>query len=568
LVNNVGLAPFGGKMKSFYVKVLSVLAIIGLGILVYSNTFFSSFHFDDDLYIINNFAIRDIHHLLSVWKACPCRFITFLSIILNYHFSQLHVLGYHLFNIAVHLGSAILVWWLVLLTFSTPALKEAKNKPLCLGFELPSVLALLAGLIFVAHPVQIEAVTYIWQRAASLAAFFYLASLCCYIQSRLLEDMGFVSLRGGRSPTKQSLQRFYYILSIVLAVLAMFTKENAITLPLMILLYEISFLKDIKNVDWKHLFPFWIVLFIIPETMVLTGSGRFQEINAIVNGPGGITPWHYLLTQLRVMITYIRLSFFPINLNLDYDYSIFKNFFETPVLISFIFLAAILYWAKCLFLKYRIISFSIFWFFLTLLPESSIVPQEDVIFEHRLYLPLVGYSLFLVSGVYYLAQKFNLKAMIIFLTLMIVCYSVLTYERNKVWTNEIILWEDVVNKSPHKARAYNNRGWAYYNQGQFTKAMADYNKALAINPGYIFSYDDRGLIYAKEGKYVQAIAEYNKAIAINPNYAMIYYNRGCAYLKKDNDNQALLDFDKAIILNPEYIDAQQQRDIILNRTKR
>ena len=142
------------NLKSIYIKVFSIVAIVFLGVIVYSNTFLYSFHFDDDLYIINNFAIRNIQNLLDIWKICPCRFITFLSIALNYHFQQLNVSGYHLFNIAIHLGSACFVWWLVLMTFSTPAIKAERIS------QHANIISLLAGLIFVSHPIQIEAVTH------------------------------------------------------------------------------------------------------------------------------------------------------------------------------------------------------------------------------------------------------------------------------------------------------------------------------------------------------------------------------------------------------------------------
>jgi len=526
-------------LKSLHIKVLSILAIVALGGIVYSNTFFCSFHFDDDAYIVNNFAIRNIHHLLDIWNVCPCRFITFLSIAFNYHFSKLNVFDYHLFNMTIHIGTAILVWWLVRLTFLTPVMKEEKIARYC------DIIALLAGLIFVSHPVQIEAVTYIWQRAASLSAFFYLASLCFYIKSRLA--------------LKPETERIYYILSLIIAVLAMFTKENAITLPLMIVLYEISFIKLKKDIDWLQFYPLWLILFIIPQTMVLTKSTRFQELHSIVGGQGGITPLDYLLTQFRVMITYIRLLILPFNLNLDYDYPVFKNFFEIPVAASFLFLAAMLYFAKRMFSKYRLISFSIFWFFLTLLPESSILPQSDVIFEHRLYLPMVGYCMFLVSGAYYLFGKNNLKMMLIVLSLIIAFNSFLTYQRNKIWKNEIVLWEDVLQKSPHKARPYINRGWAYYNQGNLVQAMSDYNKAIAITSEFIYPFDDRGLIYAKQGNFVKAIAEYDKAIAINPYYEKVYYHRGLAFFLQHNYPQALSDYNKAIELNPLYVDAYNDR---------
>ena len=533
-------------LKKFYIKLLSIIIIFLSGILIYSNTFFCSFHFDDSNYIVNNFYIRNIHNLQSIWKICPCRFLTFLSIAFDYHFHRLDVFAYHLFNITVHVGSAILVWWLTLLTFSTPAMKEEKIA------RHAKAIALFAGLIFVSNPVQIEAVTYIWQRAASMAAFFYLGSLGLYVKSRLLQD----------NKSTFGLGRFYYIFSLITAVAAMFTKENSITLPLMILLYEFSFFGARKGQNLKYLFPFLLTLFIIPLTMLFTKSFRFQEIQGVVEGPEGISPLHYLLTQFRVMITYIRLVFLPLNLNLDYDYPIYKNIFELPVLISFAFLITILYIAKSLFSKYRLISFSIFWFFLTLLPESSLLPQKDVIFEHRLYLPLVGYSMFLVSGAYTIFGKNYFKTMMVVLTMIVACYSVMTYQRNKVWKDELSLGNDIVQKSPHKARPYYNRGLSLYNQDKLAQAMSDYNKAIEIDPKLAEAYDNRGVVYDKQEKFTQAISDYNRAIEIDPNYARAYYNRGLSFYTQGNLAQAMFDYNKAIEINPNYAEAYDNRGVV------
>ena len=595
-------------MRPFYIKLLSIILIFCLGVLVYSNTFFCSFHFDDVIYIINNFLIKNIQHLLNIWGACPCRFITFFSIAFNHHFNGLNVFGYHLFNLAVHLGAAILVWWLTLLTLSTPAMKEEKIA------RHANLIALFAGLIFVSHPIQTEAVTYIWQRAASMAAFFYLASLCFYVKSGLLQDAESSSVKRSNaidvssviaSEAKQSfkeqqillrlprrlrlLAMTFYISALITAIMAMFTKENAITLPLMIVFYEFSFFKTKKNLSWpsyrtlvvtrKHLIPFLLTLFIIPVTMLLTKSDRFQEIQSVVKGPEGISPIHYLLTQFRVMVTYIRLIFLPLNQNLDYDYPIFKNIFEIPVLTSFLFLMGILFCAKRLFLKYRLISFSIFWFFLTLLPESSFLPQNDVILEHRLYLPLVGFCIFLVSSVYYLwgphrphaghsrevaghsslFGKNTIKTMIIVLTIIIACYSVLTYQRNKVWKDDITLWNDTVQKSPHKARAYNNLGLIYDKQGNFSQALSDYNKAIEIAPHLAMAYNNRGSTYAKQGNFTLGLSDFNKAIEIDPGSAGAYNNRGDAYYGQGNFTQAMSDYNKAIEINPGYAEAYYNR---------
>ena len=189
-----------------------------------------------------------------------------------------------------------------------------------------------------------------------MAALFYLASLCFYVKSRLY----------GRP---QGAAKLYYICSLITAIMAMFTKENAVTLPLMVLLYEFTFLNTKKKSSLEISFSLsFLLIFIIPVTLLFTKSQTFQDMHGDLMGPGGvITPMHYFLTQFRVMVTYIRLVFLPINQNLDYDYPIFKNIFELPVLISFLFLITIFYSAKRLFSKYRLVSFSIFWFFLTLI---------------------------------------------------------------------------------------------------------------------------------------------------------------------------------------------------------
>jgi tetratricopeptide (TPR) repeat protein len=527
-------------------KWLSIILISCLGMIIYSNTWHSPFQFDDYIYIVNNFFVRDIGKLQYIWTYYPCRFITFLSIALNYQHSRLDVFGYHIFNIAVHLGSAILVWWLTLLTLTTPVMKEDKIQ------KQANLLALCAGLVFVSHPVQTEAVTYIYQRAASLAAFFYLASLCFYVKSRLLQDRG----------PGSSLGKFYYISSLIMAVAAMFTKENAITLPLMILLYEMSFFKTSKDFNWRGLFPFLLTLLIIPLTMWLTKSDKFQEIQGIAQGPGGISPFHYLLTQFRVMVTYLRLSFLPIHQALDYDYPVYKSILEIPVLCSFLFLMLILFTARRLFSKYRLVSFSMYWFFLTLLPESSLLPFNDVIFEHRLYLPLAGYSLFLVGGAYYLLGRNNIRRMVSVMVLMIAFYSMMTYQRNNVWRDEFTLWNDALQKSPHKARAYYGRGDGNFHNGRLAEALSDYSKAIDIAPYYLMAYDGRGIVHTKLNQLPEALSDFDRAIKIYPGYAKAYNDRGAVYTEQGRFIQANSDYDRAIALNPNLISAYYNRGLM------
>ncbi len=523
-------------MKPLFGIILPVIIISCAGLIVYSNCYHCSFHFDDFSSIVNNHYIRHLN-LVNIWCFLPRRFLLYLSLALNYHFNGLNVVGYHQFNLAVHLISAILVWWLVLLTFSTPFMKDQEIS------RHANILALLSGLVFTVHPVQTEAVTYIVQRTAAMAAMFYLLTLCLYVKSRL-EDKN---------------QTVYYAGSLLSAVLAMFSKETAITLPLMLGLYEFSFLKTEKGINGRYLFPFIFTLLIIPLTMLVTETGA-ERVKYLYHEPR-ISAVHYLLTQFRVMVTYIRLVFLPAHQNLDYDYPVFKSIFQTPVLISFLFLAAVLYWAKSLFAKYRLVSFGIFWFFLGLMPESSILPIHDVIFEHRLYLPMAGYSVFLVSGIYYLWGKKDVNAMAIVLTGLITCYGFLTYQRNMAWKDEFTLWNDIIQKSPHKARPYINRGLAFYNEGNYTKAVGDYSKAIIIKPNDKDEYIHRALSYYKQDLYSMALTDYDQAIALDPKNPDAYYNKGNVYFKEGDFAKAILDYNKAIALNPKDKDYYNNRGL-------
>ncbi|MDO8488858.1 MAG: tetratricopeptide repeat protein, partial [Candidatus Omnitrophota bacterium] len=371
-----------------------------------------------------------------------------------------------------------------------------------------------------------------------------------YVKSRLLQQQG----KNLVAP------RLFYRGSLIAMVMAMFTKEMAITLPFMILFYETCFLKIKGGFNWKYLIPFFAAILIIP-TMLMTKSVDFIGMRRALEEPSNISSGQYFLTQFRVIVTYIRLLFIPINQNLDYYYPIAKNLFELPILTSFIFLVSILTIAIKIFSRYRLISFGIFWFFITLLPESSIIPIRDVIFEHRLYLPMVGFSLFLVSIIYYIFANKNLKLMIILLFIITSFYVILSYRRNFIWKDELTLWNDVVYKSPKKARPYLSLGKAYIEKGNIQQAIFGSSKAIEINSNYAEAYYNRGLAYHQQGNFNQAISDYSRAIEIDPNYADAYNNRGVAYNVQGNIQQGLSDFNRAIAINSNLADAYNNRGV-------
>lgn len=529
--------------KKNILNILVIIVLCFMGGIVYSNSFYGPFYFDDIPSIVNNPAIRNINNIKNIWNFWPTRFITYLSIAFNYQIGGLNTFGYHVFNLIIHLFSTILLWWLVTLTFRMPLIKKEP-----ISFYAKPI-AFFISVIFLLHPIQTQPVNYIVQRAVLLTAMLYLLSLSLYAKLRLEIE---------NNPVPGA-WKIYYIGSLIAAIMSMFSKEMAITLPVTICLYEFCFLGNKKNSKWKYLIVFMAVILIIPLVMLVTKSVDFSGMRRMVEDGPNISSWQYFLTQLRVLVTYIGLLFMPVNQNLDYDYPIMKSIFELPVILSSLLLFLILAAAIKLFRDKRLISFGIFWFFITLLPESSFIPIKDVIFEHRLYLPIIGFSIVLVSGPYYLFGGKGAKLIFILFSLLIVCYSAMSYQRNKVWQDELTLWEDTVHKSPGKARPYINRGTAYQKKNNFARAIFDCTKAIEIDPNYADAYYNRGNTFLKKSKYDEAILDYDKTIKIEPNNAKAYNNRGLAYFSKGNYAQAISDCSKAIEINPNYVDAYFKR---------
>ncbi len=540
-------------------SVFLILSVIG--VFIYSNTFHSSFVFDDLAAIVENPAIRNLADLHTLWEAFNTRLIVGLSLALNYGIGKQDVFGYHLFNISIHILNAFLVYCFAILTLKTPAVLQR-------NFPDPRTLGFFAGLVFLTHPLQTEAVTYIWQRATSLATFFYLLSLVFYVRSRL-----------------QSSAKAYGV-SLLAAGLGMFTKEITFTLPPAVALVEFCFFnssKEKKNKRILLLLPFFLMLPIIPLTMAGGGGESAMRLlrpevtpHHSMNQAVHWTHWlditkgvekekiprrEYMLTQFNVLRTYLRLFFLPVNQNIDYDYPKSRSFAEPHTWISFLLLASLLVCGLKLIKKEPLAAFSILWFFLTLSVES-LISQKEFIFEHRLYLPMVGFSLFLVIMTCKLFGGKNKRLMSFLLILIIFSYSILTYQRNFVWKDEVSLWSDAIRKSPNKLRPYKNRGSAYQRKGDLDQALSDFNKAIELqpdNPDNTDTYSNRASVYGMKGLLDQALADSNRAIQLSPEFAEAYNNRAILYKKKGRLDQALSNLNKAIELKPDFAIAYVNR---------
>lgn len=522
----------------------SILSVVLTGFLVYSNSFYNAFHFDDVFFILTKPQIRDLSDLNAIWNAHshPARFIGFLSFAINYHIHQYQVFGYHLVNWFIHIGNALLVWWMVKLLFQTPRLERNALR------VYTEWAAVMCALLFVVHPVQTQAVTYITQRFASLATLFYLLSICTYLKGRL--SRGAVSI-------------VCFVTAIISALLGMFTKQIVFTLPLMIILVELVFVRR-QRINWTAIGIVALFLLVVPGIFSYN-TGHILNIKHMSESHDGdaLTSGVYFLTQMRVLMTYLRLLFVPLGQNLDYDYPALTEFSDPQVFVPFGLLTALFVSGMVMLRKHPLIGFGILWFFIAISVESTFITIKNVIFEHRLYLPMAGFSIVLVFG---LLKGFRrLKPVVAIISCLVILFSILTYKRNLVWRDGISLWTDVVAKSPNKSRPHISLGIAYIQNQQYDLAMNHLQRALELNPTAYKAYNNIGLIYAKQRDYRQAIEFYNQAVQLTPNSAITLNNRGDAYRSIGEGQLAYEDFNRAVELDPYYAQAYINRGVYYGR---
>jgi len=550
---------------AFSPMLLHAILLILCGLAVYSNTLHVPFQFDDPTNIADKPVVRNIG-LLGTWDGVmQPRSLTYFTLAMNYRLQGTTVTGYHIVNILIHVTNALLLYGFVILIFRTPGLRQSPLK------DHAGLIALFSALLFVSHPVQTQAVTYIVQRLASLAALFSLAAVSAYLKFRLAHE-----------ERRSGVARWgWYAASLVAVAAAMKSKETAFTLPFLIALCEFLFFTGDIRKRAALLLPFLITLLIIPVSMLGAGGSLGEMVGDVSRATRletNLPRMHYLFTEFRVIATYVRLLFFPMNQNLDYDYPVFQSFFVPEVFISFLFLAAL--FGGALYLLYRdrnspavarLVAFGMLWFFITLSVESSVIPIADVIFEHRLYLPSIGFAiatttaLFQAAGMLLKRRPWAKTALLTALTLVVILFSGLAYARNTVWRSEESLWLDVIEKSPMKARGYNGLGLALLNKHAYDRAIEAFARAMELEPAYGTAFNNIGNALYFTGRYDQAIEAQTRAILLQPVNAVFLDNRGLSHAARGDDEHALEDYARAIALDPSYAKSYHNIGVLYHR---
>ena len=424
--------------------------------------------------------------------------------------------------------------------------------------------SLLAALLFACHPVLSEAVDCISYNEDLLAAFFFLLALLCYIKATARDKKSDLA---------------YYIFSLIFFLGGLLSKEMAITLPVLVLLYDVVF----REIGDRQTFSKLILNTIRQRKFYYGGyvavslfylSLRFL---ILVNPkPSAAHSYGSLIERIIYLpdhiFNYIKMAIFPLNLNADHVFAYPQRFFEVTNVISIVIIAGLLVLSFWIYKRSKELSFGMWWFFVTLFPVTNLIEIANPIADRYLYLPLVGFcmviSIILTDTLSRLAglngTKIGmLRAFIIILILGF--YASVTITRNRDWKDDFSLWTKTLKSSPNSAIVHGNLGRAYQNQGLLKEAIAAYRTAIQVNPADYKAYYNLGTLYEEQASLKTAIRYYKKATEINPEFLNSHFNLASIYAQMGLLDEAVPHLEKAVAINPEDFEARNNLGVIYAR---
>ncbi|MCP4652272.1 MAG: tetratricopeptide repeat protein [Candidatus Omnitrophica bacterium] len=505
-----------------------VFLLIAVGLLVYANAVGNSFIWDDGALIVNNPLIKNFQYWKGIFTSSYSgnntyyRPLSIFSHLLEYSLWGLNSAGYHLVNIIIHILNALLIYALLQLVLKKRAV------------------AMIASLLFLVHPIQTEQVTYISGRCGLLAAFFILAAFIFYI---------LYSKKKSIFPTGRYL--IFYILSLACFSFGLLSKESAVVLVALLILYDFNLPSRKKILQYL---PFIIIILFYAFFRHSLGINSINFSSVLP----GLTLRAF--TMVRVLIVYIGLLFLPLNLHSERLTEIITPFSGDAILsVALTFL--IIFFIVKLWRSSRENSFAVGWFFVTLFPGSQIIPisVQGYLFtaEHFLYLPCVGgFVLIACFGLKLIDNKIVSKeaAKCIFVAILIF-YSLLTFERNIQWRSPLHFYQLTAKASAHSPRIHVLLGNTYNYSGEYDKAIAEFKQAIALRENYTMAYNNLGIAYAKKKDYLKARQQFDTIIKSGRGNYHSYSNLGFIDSKQGRLNEAIDNYKKAIKINPNLPDA-------------
>ncbi|HXB01849.1 MAG TPA: tetratricopeptide repeat protein [Opitutaceae bacterium] len=581
------LSPPGPKTFLARWDTLLASGIVVLAALAaYHNSFSGPFFFDDTSAITANSTIR---HFESAFSPSP-KNATFgrplinLSFALNYALGGMKVWGYHALNLLIHTLAGLTLFGIVRRTlasrlatrgFQISNLKSkivespatAQSEISNLRFEMPqaTLLALAVAVIWVVHPLQTEAVTYISQRAESLMGLFYLLTLYCFVRSTKVEKSKVQSLESKGTPTSSSqlstLSSGLWLSGSVLAcLLGVMSKEIIVTAPVMVLLYDRTFVAGSFREAWRQRWRYYLGL---AGTWLLLARLMTGLTQRGVGFGDAVPWWNYALTSCRSVGLYLKLAFWPHPLIFDYGTNAIVVQHATEILPYAVLLAVLLVGTAIALWRWPAVGFAGVWLFLILAPTSSVVPVIlSPMAEHRMYLPLAAIVAVVVLGLH---RWMGRRSLILFAAIA-VGLGCLTIHRNKDYYTKVSIWRDDITKRPGNERAHLNLGIELSKiPDRMPDAIAEYQAALVIKPDFAEAHSNLGYALSQiPGRLQDAVPEYEAALRIKPDYLQAHLDLGVVLSKIPGRLQdAITQYEEALRINPESAEAHLSLGLIL-----
>jgi hypothetical protein len=550
---------------------LAALILVFMICLAYMNTFQASWHLDDRPNIVKNSGLHitnlKIETLIRTFYTSPTRPgwigkklyrpIPCLTFAVNWYFGKDDVFGYHLVNLIVHVLTAFFLFLTVFFLLKSPNIGNKVR-----GNEV--IIAFLTAALWAMNPIQTQAVTYIVQRMASMAAMFYILSMLFYIMCRLSEN---------------SIKRIFLLLGCFLAYLfALGSKENTIVLPAALVLIEILFFQNLSVPRTRRI---WLrgsiaggILLILMGALIFSSGYLVSIINGYHLRP--FTLSERLLTEPRVVVFYLSQIFYavPSRLSIEHDVqmstSLFQPWSTLPAILAIFLMIAL---GFLLIRKQPMVSLAILFFFLNHVIESSIIPLE-LIFEHRNYLPSMFLFLPIAYGIVSMIEHYKQKnlalsrVLVIFSALLLVCFGSSTHIRNMAWATEKSLWEDAIKKAPNSNRPLHNLAWGYYVKiGRYDKALELYSRSLELQRNNNFSkslaLNNMALIYFHKKDVMRAIGLWKQALELNPDLEIIQFRYAIGLTEMGDFENALETINQLLSRRPHHLDYNYLKGRIL-----
>ncbi len=532
--------------KPFFI-VLFILVLVST-VLTYSNHFNNTFHFDDSHTIENNSKIKELN-IASFFKdgttfsTLPSnqsyRPLTTLENAIDYGVTKsLNPKPFH-----IHIFIVYLLTCLVFGLFIYGLLQKFNPS------SFNKYYSLLVATIFALLCVNAETVNYIIQRAEITSALSILLGLLFYVKD------GFVKK---------------YHLYLVFPLIGFFAKEMAFVFAPLLFLYILIFEEKTDLLHFYKGVEFKKVLISLKKTLpaiILTGGFLifYSKMLPPTFSSGGLSKYEYFITQPWVVVHYLITYFFPFNLSVDTDWTTFTSIFNFKAITGFVVIGILIGIAlkTSKSEKTKLISFGLLWFFIALIPTSTIVPFSEVLNDHRTFIPYLGLTIAIVFGVKFLLEKYKINynqngkikiVLLVFIVGFVGANSYGVYQRNKVWHTEESLWKDVTIKSPKNGRGMMNYGLALMSKADYKNAEIHFNKAAKLTPSYPLVYINLGILKNAIGDKINAERNFKYGLQLDNTLHNCWYYYGDFLFKEGRFYEALNCFNEVNKYSPNYMD--------------